>query len=121
MYRITTVEGLFVGFADTLNFIRKNDNGIYIPVKQPKAQGIAYNSVAYNLMGHDEIDGETVIIGDADFGGFMNMIGKNEATMYYMAMMLGVQIPEDEEDDPEEEIIEPVEQPIIDQEATNNA
>lgn len=71
MYQITTVAGRFVGYADVLHYIRKSDSGVYTPTTQPKAQGIAYNSVAYNLMGHDEIDGETVIIGDADFGGFV--------------------------------------------------
>ena len=105
MYQIVTTGGEILGYTDTLNYIRKNDNGIYIRCNQPQAQGIAYKSVAYNLTGHNEIDGETVIISEIDYGNFIHQVEQIAANLDYLAMMAKVDLPTNEETPQDDESI----------------
>ena len=69
MYRIIKIDGTELGITDSVNYIRISDNGCFAPTAQWDAIGVAFNSVAYNLVGHKEIDGaDTVVISEIDGG-----------------------------------------------------
>jgi len=70
MYRIIKVsDGTEIGVTDTIEFIRY---GCFVPADQKHAIGVAVNSVPYNLVGHDEIEGaETVVVSEIDGGAVL--------------------------------------------------
>ena len=70
MYRIIKVsDGTEIGVTDTIEFIRYGNSGCFVPADQKHAIGVAVNSVPYNLVGHDEIEGaETVVVSEIDGG-----------------------------------------------------
>ena len=62
MYRIIKVsDGTEIGVTDTIEFIRYGNSGCFVPADQKHAIGVAVNSVPYNLVGHDEIEGGAVL------------------------------------------------------------
>ena len=69
MYRIIKVsDGTEIGVTDTIEFIRYGNSGCFVPADQKHAIGVAVNSVPYNLVGHDEIEGaETVVVSEISF------------------------------------------------------
>ena len=69
MYRIIKIDGTELGITDSVNYIRISGNGCYTTATVENAVGIALDSVAYNLAGHDEIEGaETVVVSKVDSG-----------------------------------------------------
>lgn len=73
MYRIIKVsDGTEIGVTDTIEFIRYGNSGCCVPADQKHAIGVAVNSVPYNLVGHDEIEGaETVVVSEIDGGAVL--------------------------------------------------
>lgn len=73
MYRIIKVsDGTEIGVTDTIEFIRYGNSGCFAPADQKHAIGVAVNSVPYNLVGHDEIEGaETVVVSEIDGGAVL--------------------------------------------------
>lgn len=70
MYRIIKVsDGTEIGVTDTIEFIRYGNSGCFVPADQKHAIGVAVNSIPYNLVGHNEIEGaETVVVSKIDGG-----------------------------------------------------
>ena len=56
MYRIIKIDGTELGITDSVNYIRYGDGGCFTTATRKDAIGVAFKSVAYNLVGH-EIDG----------------------------------------------------------------
>lgn len=69
MYRIVSVNtGDEVGVVDKVIYIKVGESGSYTNATEGDATGVAVNSVAYDLMGHDEINGaDTVVV--TEFNG----------------------------------------------------
>lgn len=57
MYRIIKIDGTELGITDSVNYIRYGDNGCFTPATREDAIGVAFKSVAYNLVGHEDIEG----------------------------------------------------------------
>lgn len=69
MYRIIRDDGVELGITDSVLFITIADNGCFVPTTEENAIGVAFKSVAYNLVGHTEISGaETVLVAHSDVG-----------------------------------------------------
>lgn len=69
MYRIIKIDGTELGITDSVNYIRISDNGCFTPTTRKDAIGVAFKSVAYNLVGHEEIEGaDTVVVSEVDGG-----------------------------------------------------
>lgn len=69
MYRIIKIDGTELGITDSVNYIKIGKNGCYVPTAVHDAVGVAYQSVPYNLVGHDAIaDAETVVVSAVDGG-----------------------------------------------------
>ena len=71
MYRIIKVsDGTEIGVTDSAEFIRYGNSGCFVPADEDHAIGVAYVGVAYNLIGHDDIeDADTVVVSKFDGGG----------------------------------------------------
>lgn len=53
--------------VDKVLYIKVTESGSFAPCAQEDAVGVAVNSTAYNLLGHDDIEGaETVIVSHCD-------------------------------------------------------
>lgn len=75
MYRIINVDGTELGITDHVNYIKIGSSGCFASATQQDAIGVAFDSVAYNLVGHAEIsDAETVVVSAFDGGAEMNNI-----------------------------------------------
>ncbi len=71
MYKIVNVEdGSTVGSTEKPYFIKKKEStGCYIATDEKSAQGVAYQSTAYNIQGKDGVGAkETVILIEYDAG-----------------------------------------------------
>lgn len=69
MYRIIKIDGTELGITDSVNYIRYGDNGCFTPATREDAIGVAFKSVAYNLVGHEDIEGAgTVVVSEIDGG-----------------------------------------------------
>lgn len=69
MYRIIKIDGTELGITDSVNYIKISSNGCYTTATVEDAVGIAFDSIAYNLAGYDEIEGaETVVVSKVDSG-----------------------------------------------------
>ena len=69
MYRLVTTEGRELGITEEVKYIRRSDNGSLVPAEESEATGVAFDSAAYNLFGHSELEGaDTVIVKKADGG-----------------------------------------------------
>lgn len=70
MYRIVSVTtGAEIGVVDAVSYIKVGSSGSYTPATLEDATGVAVNSVAYDLMGHDEVNGaDTVLVTKFDGG-----------------------------------------------------
>lgn len=72
MYRIIRGDGMELGITDSILFIKIAENGCFVPSREEDAIGVAFRSVAYNLIGHNEIEGaETVVVSKIDGGDEM--------------------------------------------------
>ena len=70
MYRIIKVaDGAEVGITEAVNYIKIGSSGSLTTATKNDAVGIAFDSIPYNLVGHDEIEGaETVVVSEIDGG-----------------------------------------------------
>ena len=67
MYRIIKIDGTELGITDSVNYIRYGDNGCFTPATREDAIGVAFKSVAYNLVGHEDIEGAgTVVVSEQE-------------------------------------------------------
>lgn len=73
MYRITnTSTGTNLGAVDNVFYIKIGESGDFTPTTEREAIGVALNSVAYNLAGHNEINGaDTVVVSEFDGGALV--------------------------------------------------
>lgn len=72
MYRIITVDGVELGITDSVNYIKIGASGDFTNATKDSAIGVAFQGVAYNLIGHSEIaDTNTVIVSSIDGGAEM--------------------------------------------------
>lgn len=87
MYRIIKIDGTELGITDTINYIKIGESGCFTIAGKDDAIGVAYQSVPYNLVGHDYIEGaDTVVVsiidGGAEVNGLLNtinvLLGVNE-------------------------------------------
>lgn len=69
MYRIIKTDGVELGMTDSVMYIRIGGSGCFTPCSADEAIGVAFQSVPYNLLGHEEIEGaDTVIVSAVDGG-----------------------------------------------------
>lgn len=69
MYRIIKIDGTELGVTDSVNYIKISENGCFTNATAEDAVGVAFNSVAYNLVGHNEIEEtDTVVVSKIDGG-----------------------------------------------------
>lgn len=75
MYRIIKIDGTELGITDSVNYIKIGASGNFAFAPEKDAVGVAFNSVAYNLVGHSEIEGaDTVVVSAIDGGAEVNSI-----------------------------------------------
>lgn len=75
MYRIIKIDGTELGITDSVNYIKIGASGDFAFAPEREAIGVAFNSVAYNLVGHSEIEGaDTVVVSAIDGGAEVNSI-----------------------------------------------
>lgn len=69
MYRIIKIDGTELGITDSVNYIKIGESGSFTIATEEDAIGVAFDSVAYNLAEHNEIEGaETVVVSKVDGG-----------------------------------------------------
>lgn len=69
MYRIIKIDGTELGVTDSVNYIKISENGCFTNATVEDAIGVAFDSVAYNLVGHTEIEeADTVVVSKIDGG-----------------------------------------------------
>ena len=69
MYRIIKIDGTELGVTDSVNYIKISENGCFTNATAEDAIGVAFNSVAYNLVGYNEIEeADTVVVSKIDGG-----------------------------------------------------
>ena len=69
MYRIIKIDGMELGVTDSVNYIKISENGCFTNATAEDAVGVAFNSVAYYLVGHNEIEeADTVVVSKIDGG-----------------------------------------------------
>lgn len=77
MYRIIKIDGTELGVTDSVKYIKIGASGDFAFASEKDAIGVAFNSVAYNLVGHTEIaDAETVVVSSVDGGEYMTPMSK---------------------------------------------
>ncbi len=70
MYRITNIStGDNLGAVDQVTYINIGSSGDFTPASEEEAIGVALNGVAYNLLGHEEIEGADTVVVSAFDGG----------------------------------------------------
>ena len=70
MYRITDIStGDNLGAVDQVTYIKIGSSGDFTPASEEEAIGVALNGVAYNLLGHEEIEGADTVVVSAFDGG----------------------------------------------------
>lgn len=70
MFRIIKTDGTELGITDSVNYIKIGEGGCFTNATSSNAIGVAFRSEAYNLFGHNEIEGkDTVIVSEFDGGG----------------------------------------------------
>lgn len=69
MFRITKTDGTELGITDSVLYIKIGASGCFTPTTKENAIGVAFKSVAYNLIGHSEIENaDTVEVSSVDIG-----------------------------------------------------
>ncbi len=73
MYRITSINtGENLGAVDKVTYIKIGESGDFTTATENDAIGVALNSIAYNLAGHNVIEGvDTVIVSEFDGGALV--------------------------------------------------
>lgn len=70
LYRIiNSGSGEELGCTARVNYIKVGQSGCFCSCGKSEAVGVAFESTAYNLFGHDEIEGaDTVLVREFDEG-----------------------------------------------------
>lgn len=68
MYRLIQVDGTELGTVETVQYIQLSNNGFYVRTTKDTAVGVAYESKAYPLAGHTDIEGTGVLVVEVDGG-----------------------------------------------------
>ena len=69
MYRIIKIDGTELGVTDSVDYMKISEDGCFTNATAEDAVGVAFNSVAYNLVGHNEIEeADTVVVSKIDGG-----------------------------------------------------
>lgn len=77
MFRIIKIDGTELGITDSVNYIKIGSSGSFASATEKDAVGVAFDSVAYNLVGHHKIEGaETVVVSSVDGGVYMTPMSK---------------------------------------------
>ncbi len=72
MYRIIKTDGTEIGICEDVQFIKINEYGTYVPAGEEEAVGIAFKGEAFNLIGHNDIEGaDTAIFVKTDAGSVL--------------------------------------------------
>ena len=75
MYRIIKRDGTVLGITDAPAYIKYGESGCFTTATKEDAIGVAYDSVPYNLLGHEDIPGaETVLVREMDAGEIANAL-----------------------------------------------
>lgn len=98
---VSVTTGDVIGVTETPRYIRTNDNGINVETSKETAEGVAYNSVAYNLSHVPDADvaeaEDTVVLVEFDGGELFsqNREAMNEMTakLDYLSMMTDTPFP----------------------------
>ena len=91
-------NGVFLGYAEDLTYIRKSDNGCFVQTDKQSAQGVAYKSVAYSFAG-DKLQGcPEVVICEASVDEINNALNETRANLAYVMMMTDTAIPVDDKE-----------------------
>ena len=61
MYKIIKDDNV-LAYVEKIRYIKKHSNGCYVQCEPGEAHGIAYDSIPYNLPGHDEITGADTVL-----------------------------------------------------------
>lgn len=95
MFKITKTNGTIIGYTDEPMYIRVLENGSISPTKgKTRAIGIAYDKIAYNLLGNNEIIGaEIVSVSEFKTEELVKLTQQNTANLDYISMMTGVDLP----------------------------
>lgn len=80
-YKITKTDGTAVGTTDSPNWIKRTAAGAYGTATKDTAEGIAFNSVAYNLVGHDIGCPDTVTCVETTTGEVLTAMQKQLTAM----------------------------------------
>lgn len=95
MYKLFS-NGVMLGYAEQLNYIKLGDNGCFVPCDKSVAQGVAYKSTAYSLNGGLPTQAE-IVIADASVDEINTALNVTRADLDYVMMMTDTAIPVDEE------------------------
>lgn len=69
MYKIIKTDGTQLGYTAKPHYIRLSNSGCFIEASSQDAIGIAFDSIAYNLIGNETIeDAGTVMVIEMDEG-----------------------------------------------------
>ena len=80
MFRIIKTNGTELGITESVHYIKIHANGCFTTATKADAIGVAFRSVAYNLIGHEEIaDAETVIVSETDAGNVFGALAQENA------------------------------------------
>lgn len=72
MYRIIKLDGTELGMTDSVLYIKVTESGSFTPCSIDEAIGVAFDSVPYNLVGREDIEGaDTVVVSKCDGGAMV--------------------------------------------------
>lgn len=63
--------GVVIGIVEKPRFIKKTEDGVFVEATESEAQGVALNSVPYNLPGGEMEGLETVDINEVNGGEYI--------------------------------------------------
>ncbi len=69
MYHIISINGELIGTVDSVYYIKIGASGSFTPAERDDAIGVAHKGIAYNLIGHADIDGADTVVVTAFDGG----------------------------------------------------
>lgn len=102
---VSVTTGDVIGVTETPRYIRTNDNGINVETSKETAEGVAYNSVAYNLSHVPDADvseaEDTVVLVEFDGGELFSQnreaVNEMTAKLDYLSMMTDTPFPDSTE------------------------
>lgn len=94
MFRIIKIDGTELGVTDYVNYIKIGDSGSFTNTSEEDAVGVAFNSVAYGLVGRAGIEGaESVVVSEIDGGN--SIFALQQGVLDNTEMLLNMQYESD--------------------------